>query len=34
VSWPKAAVAARRAIKAGTRLDEVQATITSVPAPA
>ena len=34
VSWPKAAIAARRAIKAGTPLDEVQAAILSVPAPA
>ena len=34
VSWPKAAITARRAIKAGTPLDEVQAAILSVPAPA
>jgi NADPH-dependent 2,4-dienoyl-CoA reductase/sulfur reductase-like enzyme len=34
VSWPKAAVAARRAVKAGTPLQEVQAAIVSVPAPA
>jgi NADPH-dependent 2,4-dienoyl-CoA reductase/sulfur reductase-like enzyme len=34
VSWPKAAITARRAIKAGTPLDEVQAVILSVPAPA
>jgi NADPH-dependent 2,4-dienoyl-CoA reductase/sulfur reductase-like enzyme len=34
VSWPKAAVTARRAIRTGTPLDEVQAAILSVPAPA
>lgn len=34
VSWPKAAVTARRAIKAGTPLDEVEAAILSVPATA
>jgi NADPH-dependent 2,4-dienoyl-CoA reductase/sulfur reductase-like enzyme len=33
VSWPRAAVTARRAIKAGTPLDQVRAAITSVAGP-